>query len=175
MNNSNPNNQKPDEQKPKSNLIEEATTVSFDKRFENSVWTTILGLTMGILTISLILWHRLIRERLPRDVTGELFSLRFWIILFLFLLYFGEVVYTLYQLYKQWKGITKTNRYITRVAEYFDSKKALMDVVRFIRYYVFMGPLFLWRYLHRTLPLNLRELLARVLLRIGRELLGFIM
>ena len=74
------------------------------EKFESSIFTVILGVLMGIGWISLIIWNRLIRERLPRNLTltvGELSGFGFYIQLGLFIYFFAVFIAVCYKLYKE--------------------------------------------------------------------------
>jgi hypothetical protein len=77
---------------------------NYNIKAEDSILALICGIVAGIFMISLIIWNRLIRERLPREITGEIHSLTFWVVLFFFVLSFITVLVLLYKLQKTLRG-----------------------------------------------------------------------
>ena len=87
-------------------------------------------------SIGLIIWNRLIRVRLPREIEGELWSMEFWIILYLLILFFLMFIYACNKLQKKLRGIPE-GRFVKRLEEkyprlisYFEKK------LQFIRTYI---------------------------------------
>jgi len=128
----------------------------FNKEYEQSLWTIILGLFMGIFWIYFIIWIRVIRKKLPREITGEPFSLQFWIILCL-LIFFGSLV--IFYLKKLQKNITHKknvqNKFITWDLNYFfdylKTNRIIMNFGNICKYYILRSPLYLWRFLYFNL------------------------
>jgi hypothetical protein len=129
---------------------------------------SIIGVLTGMGSIGLIIWNRLIRVRLPREIEGELWSMEFWIILYLLILFFLMFIYACNKLQKKLRGIPEGDgvivRFVKRLEEkyprlisYFEKK------LQFIRTYILGGPLFLWnsyysRYRENVLIVNLYHL-----------------
>jgi hypothetical protein len=116
--------------------------------------TIILGLTMGVLTIVYTIWNRLIRVRLPREIEGELWTLQFWIILYLFIIFFIMFIYDCNTLQKKLRVNPNSNglilRLITRVNKQLSKYPKLLsfleDILQIFKNYILGGPLFLWKY-----------------------------
>lgn len=127
---------------------------------EESILTRIIGLFFGALIISLIIWNRLIRERLPRELTGEPFTLLFWIVLILFVCFFLRMSITVNKFQKNLRGISKPNKYLFKfyifVKTRYESRPRVKNfcesVGGYLIHYVLEAPLFLWRYLFNNFP-----------------------
>src|ERR1700734_3871553 len=119
----------------------------FPGKYEESLWTIFLGLIMGILTISFIIWNRLIREALPRDLTAEQpFTFRFCIIVFFFVYMTLGVILQVNSLQKKLRGITTKSRIFTTTALYLQKRPKLVDILQFVLNYILSAPLYLWRF-----------------------------
>jgi hypothetical protein len=126
-------------------------SVVFDEKYEGYFLTVICGLVVGIFWISFIIWNRLIRERLPRDLTlGEPYSITFLIVLILFLYFLGMIIIKVYFWIKAWRGITKTNKYIIKFTEW--SQPKLVNFLNFQIQYILGASLYVWRYLYFKFP-----------------------
>jgi len=121
----------------------------YDKNLEKSLLIKILGVCMGIFWVCFIIWNRLIRERLPRIIEGEPFTLIFWIILWLALLFTGLAIYYLYKLQKKLrKSEKKLPKFLSILGNYITENK----IYKIITYYILGSPSFLWQYLYYHLP-----------------------
>src|SRR6202034_1930494 len=119
----------------------------FPGKYEESLWTIFLGLIMGILTISFIIWNRLIREALPKDLTAEQpFTFRFCIIVFFFVYMTLGVILQVNSLQKKLRGITTKSRIFTTTALYLQKRPKLVDMLQFVLNYILSAPLYLWRF-----------------------------
>src|ERR1700728_3966527 len=119
----------------------------FPGKYEESLWTIFLGLIMGILTISFIIWNRLIREALPRDLTAEQpFTFRFCIIVFFFVYMTLGVILQVNSLQRKLRGITTKSRIFTTTALYLQKRPKLVDILQFVLNYILSAPLYLWRF-----------------------------
>ena len=127
----------------------------FADRYENSFWTIGIGLLMGTLIICSIIWNRLIRERLPREIPGEIevYSFSFWIILISFLSclvglwhYLKDVLIALKL--KEFK----TPKILIAFDNFFEkrpkSRQILNDTSDYYKYYILEAPLYLWRFVY---------------------------
>src|ERR1700749_1184132 len=127
----------------------------FEDRYENSFWTIGIGLLMGTLIICSIIWNRLIRERLPREIPGEIevYSFSFWMILFCFLSclvglwhYLKDVLIALKL--KEFK----TPKILIAFDNFFEkrpkSRQILIDSADYYQYYILEAPLYLWRFVY---------------------------
>jgi hypothetical protein len=119
----------------------------FDEKYEGYFLTVLCGLVVGIFWISFILWNRLIREHLPRDLTlVEPYSITFWVVLFLYL--GAIVIIKMYFWVKAWRGITKTNKYLIKFCEWLLKNPKLVNISQFITNYILKAPFYVWRYLY---------------------------
>src|SRR6202044_3974925 len=119
----------------------------FPGKYEESLWTIFLGLIMGILTISFIIWNRLIREALPRDLTAEQpFTFRFCVIVFFFVYMTLGVILQVNSLQRKLRGITTKSRIFTTTAVYLQKRPKLVDILQFVLNYILSAPLYLWRF-----------------------------
>jgi hypothetical protein len=144
------------------------TRAVFSEKHERSFWTVFTGLTMGMFTILLILWNRLIRERLPREINGELYSVQFWIVLFLFLISLLPLLLYLHKLQKRLRGIEKVNPIFLRFLNYLSSKPHIIDAFKFIDNYFIHAPQYLWRFLYFNLPRKYKSNVLNWIYRLGR-------
>jgi hypothetical protein len=122
----------------------------FDDKFESSFITIILGLSTGIGWISLVIWNRLIRERLPRDLSftvGVTNSIGYYIQLGLFIYFFCLLVFYCHKLYKKIRGIEKPLRFSMYIFKYLDKHDKIINIIQYLSNYVFDGPFFLWRFI----------------------------
>ncbi len=130
----------------------------FDQRYEKKVWTVIFGLFMGIMIICFVIWNRLIRERLPRDiVTGEDTTLKFVVILVSFLIYAISSIFLLNRFQKNLRGIPLTkNKYLAKLTDFVDAfvtaRPALKAFFEFILNYIVEAPLYFWRFFYFNSP-----------------------
>lgn len=124
----------------------------FENKFENNIYTIIFGLSMGVAFISFIVWNRLIRERLPRIIDGEPFSLQFWLILVIFIYFFFRVMFKIYSFYKMWKKIKTQNKYVSKFIHYIKNKTIIINILSFFINYVVYSPVYLWRFLYFNVP-----------------------
>jgi hypothetical protein len=140
----------------------------FAGKYEESLWTIFIGLTMGILTISFIIWNRLIRERLPREIVGEPFTFQFWIILYLFLYFLFIVLYKLNKLQKKLRGIPLNPRYVRRFTEFLEKKPILQDALQFTINYILSGPVYLWTFFYFNFPSKYKTPVLNYFYNVGR-------
>src|ERR1700735_3601977 len=127
------------------------TYTVFDEKFERSFLTILLGCTVGLYVVCIIIWNRLIRERLPKELLAEAQpcnSYTFWLILYLFVINSLYIILDLYRLQKNLRGITKTNPYVTKFVEILNKS----TLYRYLRYYVALSPLFLFYFIYMHLP-----------------------
>lgn len=128
----------------------------FSENLESKLLPIFLGLFMGTFWICFIIWNRLIRERLPREVTGELYSFQFWILLYLCLFFSFCVIYEINRLQKKYRGIENTNPFVVKLSNYlakfFENHKTISNITDILRLYVLRSPLYLWRFLYYNLP-----------------------
>lgn len=124
----------------------------FDTKFEDSIFTVVWGLLMGILTILFIIWNRVIRERLPREIIGEAYMIDFWIVFVLFIYIFFIVSFKIYSWQKQWRGIHSRNRYILKIIEYVEKIPNLTACRQFVRNYITNATVYLWRFIYFNTP-----------------------
>jgi hypothetical protein len=127
--------------------------VIFDEKFERYFFVVFCGLVVGSFWVSFIIWNRLFRKRFPVDLAVvEPYSFTFWFVLIVFCYFFIVVIIYLYQWQKEWRGITKTNKYVLRFAEWTDNQPIITNIHYFIRHYILSGDKFLWRYLYLNFP-----------------------
>ena len=130
----------------------------FNEKFESHYGTILLGLLMGIFWIFFIIWNRLIRERLPREITGEgePYTISFWVILIFSLLYSYSVIYEINRLQKKYRGIDKKNAFLVKISNYLikflQNHKTFSDIFNILGYYVLKSPLYLWRFFYYNIP-----------------------
>jgi hypothetical protein len=134
--------------------------ILINNKEENSYLAVFCGVAVGILTISLILWNRVIREHLPREITGEIYSLTFWIILFLLIVRALQTVVRLYKLQKLVRGIPTKNKLLIYLAvtfvETITKTEKRTKYLNFIGRYIFQAPLYLWWFIHFNMPFKLK-------------------
>jgi len=150
------------------NIYVNITSV-FSPELEKSKLVQIIGFLMGILTISFIFWNRLIRERLPRDITDvEVYSLGFWVILYLFIIFTGISIYTVNKLQRTLRGVANKESFIYHILKNFlvkslhklFTKKQLQTGEKFYYtisgylIYVGNGPYFLFKFTYLNLSHN---------------------
>jgi hypothetical protein len=142
--------------------------ILINNKEENSYLAVFCGVAVGILTICLILWNRLIRERLPREITGEIYSLTFWIILFLLILSVLQTIVRLYKLQKLVRGITgpTKNKLLIYLAvtfvETITKTEKRTKYLNFMGRYIFQAPLYLWWFIHFNMPFKLKAKLREL-------------
>jgi hypothetical protein len=127
--------------------------VNFNDKFERYFLVVFCGLVVGSFGVSFIIWNRLLRERFPVDLAVvELYSSTFWFVLIVFCYFFIVVTVDIYHWQKEWRGITKTNKYVLRFAEWADNQPIITNIHYFISHYILSGDKFLWRYLYLNFP-----------------------
>lgn len=139
----------------------------FEGEFENNIYTIIFGLLMGIIIISFTVWNRLIRERLPREIIGEPFTLKFWFILFMFMYFFLFMLLYLNILQKQLRGVKYKNKYVLKFSKYLEKKTNILNLIEFMINYIFNSPLYLWRFLYFNLPEKYTHPIVHYLYKFG--------
>jgi hypothetical protein len=119
----------------------------------DSILAVICGLVVGIFWISFIIWNRLIRERLPRDLTlGEPYSITFLIVLILFLFYLCKVFFIIYNEQKKLRGIILTrNKYLQQFYNFLLQYPKFLSKIDFILNHIVDSPLYLWRFFYFNL------------------------
>jgi hypothetical protein len=134
-------------------MIASKKRVIFSNKYERKFLIVFCGLVVGSFWVSFIIWNRLFRERFPADLAVvELYSSTFWFVLILFCYFFIVVIIYLYQCQKEWRGITKTNKYVLRFAEWADNQPIINNIYYFISYYILNADKFLWRYFYLNFP-----------------------
>lgn len=118
--------------------------------------TVILSCIMGGLLIIYILWIRLIREGLPREIVGEPFTLQFWIVLLLFIICLSTTITHLIHLRRllpnnQSNNSPKIDKFINYISEIPIVQKIVVSG-DYIVTYILGGPLLLWRTLIANIP-----------------------
>jgi hypothetical protein len=121
-----------------------------DETFEKSFLVIFLAFSIGIFTVALILWNRLIRLRLPR----ELFtledcsnSMRFWIVLELALIFWIFTFLTLWALIKKLRQKDSAHPLIfliLRFQKYLRSNRRYVMISNFSNDYISNAPKFIW-------------------------------
>ena len=117
------------------------------RNWENSFIPVFCGLIMGLWITSFIIWNRLIRERLPREITGEIYSFTYWIVLFAFINCFFQLLYQFNQLRKKFKGLPST-KMLPDIIAFVEARPKLLRIIEFFSVYIVSGPLFLWRFIY---------------------------
>lgn len=84
----------------------------FSGKFENNIFTIIFGLLMGVTIIFFIIWLRLFKDKLPRQIGGDIYSLQFWVILGMFIYILLVLIYKINKIQKRFRGV-KTKSLIT--------------------------------------------------------------
>ena len=136
------------------------------KKFESSIFTVILGILMGIGWISLIIWNRLIRERLPRDLTLTVRSILYFGTLFrvnLFIWFSCGLVASIYGMYKKFRGIEKPLRLTQFLATKIAARPKLENFLQYVLDYILNAPWFLWRFMIFNLPTEIVRILGVIL------------
>ena len=139
--------------------------------FEDYWFTTLVGLFMGVLTIWYIVWNRLFRLRLPREIGGELWSIQFWVILLLFILILAIFMYSVFRFQKKLRNLPAINKdgviwnSLNKLEIIFSSETFLAKAIttlfvsgyymlQFFSNYILGAPLFLWRYIYYNLDVK---------------------
>jgi hypothetical protein len=138
-------------------------TADENKNWENSFFTIFCGLIMGLWITSFIIWHRLIKERLPIEVTGEVSSYTYGIIFYAFIICFFQVFYKFNELLKEFKGLPSTKiKILPYVIDFLKAHTKLFKIFEFFALYIVSGPLFLWRFIYlNVLPSKIKSNLTR--------------
>jgi len=138
----------------------------FSENLEKFRWINILGLCMGIFWIFFIIWNRLIRERLPREITGKLFTLQFWLILWLCLLYTTLWIICIYKLYKRFNLQNKIQKkfiFFDSFITFLENHKTMVNFIQIFASYVLKSPLFLWRYIYTKLSDKKKVIIKKII------------
>jgi hypothetical protein len=139
--------------------------------FENYRITIIIGLFSGIFWIVFILWNRLIRDRLPRDLTlAQPYSFQFWIVLSLFIYFIFISLYSLNKIQRKWERLLIPNtpgdidKVICKLATKLQKRTILLRILEFFKNYVLDAPLYLWRFVYfnasKKFVFNLYQIIA---------------
>jgi hypothetical protein len=134
---------------------------------DRSFLTIILSLLAGMLIVSFIIWNRVIRELLPTDIVGEIYSLRFWINLCLCTWGLFLITMLSRKLYKRVKGI-ETYGYIIRQIQLLSPatkdliKKYIIRPVSYFITHVIESPKFLWVCIYNAFPKKFRYVVQQV-------------
>ena len=137
-------------------------------RLEDKIFTVPIGLFFGVATISLIIWNRLIRERLPRDLiqytpySWELISL-----LTTFSIFFISFLFGANKLRKRYYNITGLGPAVKKVYYTIGSIPLLRDTVLFFHFYILNGLEFTTRYLYLNGPRQIVQPVGMALHRTG--------
>jgi hypothetical protein len=144
-------------------------TADGNKNWENSFFTIFCGLMMGLWITSFVIWHRLIRERLPREVIGEVSSYTYWIVLYAFIICFFQLLYKLNELRKEFKGLPSTKaQLLPYVIDFLKAHTNLFKILEFFSLYFVSGPLFLWRFIYlNVLSLKIKTDLTKYCYNFG--------
>ena len=134
---------------------------------DRSFFTIILSLFAGMLIVSFIIWNRLIRVLLPTDIGGEIYSIRFWINIYLCIWFLFLITMLSIKLYKRAKGI-ETYGYILRQIQLFSPatkeliKKYIIRPVSYFITHILESPKFLWVCIYNALPKKFKYLVQQV-------------
>jgi hypothetical protein len=131
----------------------------WSKKHEQYFIVIILGFLFGIFTISFMLWNKLIRVRLPRELHQLEYShtyFRFWIVLELSIIFWLITLVVVWRFIKELRQNTKAHPLLIRLGEnlkeYFKKNKKLVFLYKFWIYYVLDAPTFIWLFLLRQSP-----------------------
>lgn len=126
------------------------------------------------LIISFIIWARLIRELLPVEVSGEIYSLRFWLstYLFLFFLLF-TIVYSI-KVYKKLRVIDQDG-YITRgIKNFLGKHEKLTKFIAYVIMNILESPMFVWILLYDSSPFGFKRFVHGLCFQLGGFLLNYV-
>jgi hypothetical protein len=131
----------------------------------------VIGCSLGVLWISLIIWNRLIRELLPKDLSvDEIYSLRFWIVICLLISSVFWSIYILYKLCFKKNSIKKGRLTVILEKRFPGIYRAKEEFSEFSSRYISGSTVYLWRYLHINAPERYKEPVVKLLYKLG---LGF--
>ncbi len=149
----------------------------FNEDFEKSILTRLLAITFGIFFISLIIWNRAIRERLPREIGGEVWSVEFWLVLSLFILFFAifwtsSVIPLVLTLAK------KNNKFCIKIWNALASwlgkhPKTKNFFFLYFNDYILNAPYYLWNFIYLNLHWRINYYLKLCVLHLGFLLLRY--
>jgi hypothetical protein len=129
--------------------------------FEDNFFTILTGFLWGFAMIGFIIWLRIFRELLPRDLTEtETSSATFYFVIIMLIYRIIILIIIINQKQREYRGVTKIG-FVQRFYQNLREHPRRAYIYKYLVSHVINGPIFVWCFLYYNLPRNFTEPIAR--------------